>query len=225
MLKDMKKDWLMDHAKRVPAFDDEMPKNKISISKDVLAEFLYKNAGVLGWEDGVRPENKNPFSAEQEQDAFREYEDEFHTRRAEVQEEEAEADKEPEPEPELAFTVESIKKMHPSEVTNEMRQFMREQGLSFTSSGWTPSLSMPKSSVKREKRAGKGSVRPIVETELRKGTSDEEIIKIIKKAIPEAKTTSGCIAWYASKLRNKGVKLPNRPRNVTKKKTDDKPAN
>lgn len=222
MLKDMKKDWLMDHAKRVPTFDDEMPKNKISISKDVLAEFLYKNAGVLGWEDGVHSENKNPFNAETETEYFREYEDEFHTRRAEVQEEEAEADKEPEPEP--VYNVETIKKMHPSEVTEDMRQWMREQGWAFTSAGWTEKLSMPKSSVKREKRAGKGSVRPIVETELRKGTSDEEIIKIIKKAIPEAKTTSGCIAWYASKLRNKGVKLPNRPRNVTKKEAEEKAA-
>ena len=224
MLKDMKKDWLMDHAKRVPTFDDEMPKNKIGISKEVLAAFLYNNVSTLGWEDGLTGEKKNPFDPDTETEYFREYEDEFAARRAEVQEEEVEADKEPEPEPEPTFTVERIKKMHPSEVTNEMRQFMREQGLSFTSSGWTPSLSMPKSSAKREKRAGKGSVRPIVETELRKGTSDEEIIKIIKKAIPEAKTTSGCIAWYASKLRNKGVKLPNRPRNVTKKKAEEKAA-
>lgn len=222
MLKDMKKDWLMEHAKRVPSFEDQAPRNKIGISKEWLANFLYSDAGTLGWEDGLAGENKNPFNPDTETEYFREYEDEFAARRAEVEEEDAEASKEPEPEPELAYSVETIKKMRPSEVTEDMRAWMRDQGLTFTSAGWTEKLSMPKSSVKREKRAGKGSVRPIVETELRKGTSDEEIIKIIKKAIPEAKTTSGCIAWYASKLRNKGVKLPNRPRNAAKKKTEEK---
>jgi len=217
MLKNMKKAWLMEQAQRVPSFEDEAPKNKVSISKEWLAEFLYKNAGVLGWEDGTQAESRNPFNSETETEYFREYEDEFQTRRAEVQEEDAAAEKVDEPEPESEFSVETIKALKPHEVTEEMREWMRGQGWAFTSAGWTAKLAMPKSSVKREKRACKGSVRPIVETELRKGTSDEDIIKIIKKAIPEAKTTSGCIAWYASKLRNKGVKLPNRPRNTSKK--------
>jgi hypothetical protein len=217
MLKDMKKIWLMEQAQRVPSFDDEAPKNKISISKEWLAKFLYENASILGWEDGRQPENKNPFNSETETEYFREYEDEFQTRRNEVQEEDAAAEKVDEPEPKSEFSVEAIKVLKPYEVTEEMREWMRDQGWVFTSAGWTAKLVMPKSSVKREKRASKGSVRPIVETELRKGTSDEDIIKLIKKAIPEAKTTSNCIAWYASKLRGRGVSLPNRPRNVGKK--------
>lgn len=220
MLKDMKKTWLMEQAERCSAIADAMPKNKVSISKEWLAEQLYKNAGALGWEDGIQATNKNPFNSEHETEYFRAYEDEFQTRRAEEQQADEEAEQVSEPDP--VYTVDGIKKMHPSEVTDDMRQFMREQGLSFTSAGWQPSLAMPKNSVKRERRASKGSIAPVVNTMLRHGKSDEEILKEIRRINPEAKTTSGCIAWYASKLRAKGEKLPNRPRNVSpKKKVED----
>lgn len=195
----------------------EVPAGANKMRVDLLFNELANRAEDLGYQDGAGVHN-NPFDSEQYTAAFQKYEDGFNTRVAEDREAEegdhaaAEKEKEELPPP---MTVEDIKRKDPSKVTAAEREFMKSQGLVFTSSGWGVELSMPASAGrKREKRAPKKSIAPIVEEMLRAGKSDAEILERIAVAVPGAKTTSGCIAWYASKLRNKGVQLPNRPRNV-----------
>lgn len=215
-LNDLKKDQLVQLAKDA---DVELPTNLIAVKKDWLAVQILENAATLGWNDGQADKgNRNPFDhwLEAESSAFEEYEDEFATALAEREQEAEEVQKE------KAMNVSDLMDKKPTEMTEDEQAFMRKEGYGFTSAGWTVIPKMPKSAKHREKRAGRGRVAPIVETGLRNGLSDEEILANVRKANPEAKTSSGCIAWYASKLRNRGVKLPNRERKPrTAKKADE----
>lgn len=59
--------------------------------------------------------------------------------------------------------------------------------------------------------AGKGKignmiVSYLVQTDIK--LTHKDILDRVKAAHPNAKTSLGCISWYATKVRNAGVKLP-----------------
>ena len=49
------------------------------------------------------------------------------------------------------------------------------------------------------------------------GIGYEEIIGTIKAKFPEAKTTVACLRWYAVHMRERDIRVPNRPRAIPKK--------
>lgn len=60
-------------------------------------------------------------------------------------------------------------------------------------------------------KAPKTTVRGTAEELLKKPLSYSEIVGEIKRLFPGANTTTKSVQWYASKLRSKGVALPERP--------------
>ena len=73
-------------------------------------------------------------------------------------------------------------------------------------------------------KAKKITVRSVAEALLTKVVSEvdgkatgltyEEILAEVKEQFPTAKTTVGCLRWYAVRLREAGTVLPTRPRTV-----------
>lgn len=69
----------------------------------------------------------------------------------------------------------------------------------------------------------KVSIRSVAEALLVKaggenlGLSYDEILAAVKAEFPAAKTTVGCLRWYAAHMRDAGVVLPKRPRAVAAK--------
>lgn len=74
--------------------------------------------------------------------------------------------------------------------------------------------------VKAEKKV---SIRSVAEALLVKttdgdnGLSYEEILAEVKAQFPDAKTTVGCLRWYAAHMREAGVVIPKRARAVVAK--------
>ena len=60
----------------------------------------------------------------------------------------------------------------------------------------------------------KVSIRSVAESLLAdaSGLSYEEILAAVKASFPSAKTTVGCLRWYAAHMREAGVAVPTRPR-------------
>ncbi len=63
----------------------------------------------------------------------------------------------------------------------------------------------------------KVSIRSVAEALLAKndgslGLSYDDILAAVKAEFPSAKTTVGCLRWYAAHMRDAGVVLPKRPR-------------
>lgn len=67
----------------------------------------------------------------------------------------------------------------------------------------------------------KVSIRSVAEALLAKadgatGLSYDDILAAVKAEFPAAKTTVGCLRWYAAHMRDAGVVLPKRPRATAK---------
>ena len=84
--------------------------------------------------------------------------------------------------------------------------------------------------VKEAKPAGekKVSIRSVAEALLLKvvstdtdgratGLSYDDVLAAVKEQFPTAKTTVGCLRWYAVRMREANQTVPNRPRAVTVK--------
>jgi len=76
--------------------------------------------------------------------------------------------------------------------------------------------------VVKETAPKKISIRSVAEALLVKadgatGLSYDEILAAVKDQFPSAKTTVGCLRWYAAHMRDAGVVLPKRPRATTAK--------
>ena len=61
--------------------------------------------------------------------------------------------------------------------------------------------------------AKKISIRSVAEKLLTDGTlSYDDVLAAIKSEFPSAKTSVGCLRWYATSMRDAGIALPKRPR-------------
>lgn len=61
--------------------------------------------------------------------------------------------------------------------------------------------------------AKKVSIRSVAEKLLTDGTKTyDDVLAAIKAEFPSAKTSVGCLRWYATAMRDAGVALPKRPR-------------
>lgn len=82
----------------------------------------------------------------------------------------------------------------------------------------------PKAKVEKKKKApGAATIRSVSEALLLEvvsrdedkrpyGYAYDEILDRIRVEFPEAKTTPACLRWYAVHMRERGEKVPNRPR-------------
>ncbi len=58
----------------------------------------------------------------------------------------------------------------------------------------------PKAQAKAPRVTSAATIRLTAETAIAAGKSNEEVLAVVQKAFPEAKTTLGCVRWYRSKL-------------------------
>ncbi len=54
----------------------------------------------------------------------------------------------------------------------------------------------------------KGTIGSLAEKELRAGKTNQDTLNVVKRRFPEANTTLASVAWYRSKLRREGEKVP-----------------
>ena len=67
-------------------------------------------------------------------------------------------------------------------------------------------------------------VGDIAKAGIRNGLTNEQVVELVKKEIPVAKTTIGCIAWYRNDMKKKGEKVPV-PKDVEKRRAEKAQAN
>ena len=68
----------------------------------------------------------------------------------------------------------------------------------------------------KEPKVGVGTV---AKDAIRDGKTNDEVLEIVKKKFPDAKTTLASVAWYRNDLRTKGEKIPT-ARELAKAKAD-----
>lgn len=58
------------------------------------------------------------------------------------------------------------------------------------------------------------SIKARTEALLKRSLPYDEIVDKIREAFPKARTTTKTVAWYASRMKAAGEKLPERPRSA-----------
>ncbi len=78
-----------------------------------------------------------------------------------------------------------------------------------------------KKDAKAEKEAKEPRIKivDVAKAAIRDGLTNAQAVAAVKDAIPTAKTTPACIAWYRNDMRKKGEKVPE-PKDVARKRAE-----